>query len=345
MSISTTYRSIATSLLVALLLVSCQATSKGEEQAEPLHIEAAIAIEEAVAQEPDTLSSEDIELREELLFEDYYLAPTYDYKDTVRSIKLDQFKEKLAYVENLVAEIGQWAVIENYRNGHGEAPTVPNYRRNEYRRVADTLGVERYQSAPLYLPNDTTQPIIYGRDGWLTHLVDSIGSYYQITPLKASMGSYWIPKRYLRKLEGKVQFEHIIFVDRGDQNIATVERQERGKWLIRSTNPVTTGKKQPPYQMETPLGIFLLQQKKAKMFYTHDGSSEIAGYAPWANRFTNGAYIHGVPANGRNAKPTEYSWSLGTTPRSHMCVRNATSHSKFIYDWAPTDRSLVIVIE
>ena len=65
------------------------------------------------------------------------------------------------------------------------------------------------------------------------------------------MGSYWIPKRYLRKLEGEVQFEHVIFVDRGDQNIATVERQERGKWLIRSTNPATTGKKQPPYQMET----------------------------------------------------------------------------------------------
>ena len=192
------WRYLVGTLLAALLLIACQTKSKGEEQSEHSPIEAAIATEEATAQEPYTLSSEDIELREELLFEEYYLAPTYDYKDTVRSIKLDQFRAKLAYVENLAEEIGQWAVIENYRNGHGEAPTVQNYRRNEYRRVADTLGVERYQSAPLYLPNDTTQPIIYGRDGWLTHLIDSIGSYYQITPIKGSMGSYWIPKRYLR---------------------------------------------------------------------------------------------------------------------------------------------------
>ena len=58
-------------LLAALLLIACQTKSKGEEQSEHLPIETAIATEEATAQEPDTLSSEDIELREELLFEEY----------------------------------------------------------------------------------------------------------------------------------------------------------------------------------------------------------------------------------------------------------------------------------
>lgn len=329
-----------------LFALACQPT-RDERQQEGADKATIIAATEAVAEaaEPDTLSAADIELTEALLFEEYYLAPVYEYQDTTRSIKLDQMKAKLAFVENLRKEIGRWAVVENYRNGHGEAPTVPNYVRNDYGRVADTLGVERYQSAPLYQVNDSTQPLIYARDGWLTHLLDSVGNYYQITPIRADMGTYWIPKRYLRPLEEGITFEHVIFVDRGDQNITTVEQESEGKWLIRSTNPATTGLKRPPYQMETPLGIFLLQQKKAKMFYTHDGSSEIAGYAPWASRFTNGAYVHGVPANGRNAKPKEYSWSLGTTPRSHMCVRNATSHAKFVYDWAPTDRSLVIVIE
>lgn len=66
---------------------------------------------------------------------------------------------------------------------------------------------------------------------------------------------------------------------------------------------------------------------------------------PYASRFTNGAYIHGVPVNAPRTSMIEYSWSLGTTPRSHMCVRNATSHSKFVFDWAPTERSLVVVIE
>ncbi|MDO5017538.1 MAG: L,D-transpeptidase [Porphyromonas sp.] len=304
-----------------------------------------LAVVEEEPEVPDTLSAADIELKEDLLFEKYYLEPVYEYKDTTRSIKLDQIKEKLAYVENLADEIGRWGVIENYRNGNGEAPTVANYVRNEYKRVSDTLGVERYQSAPLYQVNDSTAPIIYGRDGWLTHLLDSVGGYYHITPIRRSMGEYWIPKRYLRQLPEDTQFETVIFVDRGDQNITTTERTGRGQWVIRSTNPATTGKRQPPYQMETPLGIFLLQQKKAKMFYTHDGSSEIAGYAPWASRFTNGAYIHGVPVNDVNAKPIEYSWSLGTVPRSHMCVRNASSHAKFIYDRAPVDRTLIIVIE
>ena len=76
-----------------------------------------------------------------------------------------------------------------------------------------------------------------------------------------------------------------------------------------------------------------------------DGSAATGGYAPYASRFTNGAYIHGVPVNVPRTAMIEYSWSLGTTPRSHMCVRNATSHAKFVFDWAPTERSLVVVIE
>jgi len=64
------------------------------------------------------------------------------------------------------------------------------------------------------------------------------------------------------------------------------------------------------------------------MYYVKDGTSEIAGYAPYASRFTNGAYIHGVPVQYPHKNIIEYSPSLGTTPRSHMCVRNASSHAK-----------------
>ena len=31
--------------------------------------------------------------------------------------------------------------------------------------------------------------------------------------------------------------------------------------------------------------------------------------------------------------------------RSHMCVRNATSHSKFIFDWAPVNETIIFVLE
>lgn len=81
------------------------------------------------------------------------------------------------------------------------------------------------------------------------------------------------------------------------------------------------------------------------MVFLKDGSKETGGYAPYASRFTDGAYIHGVPVNEPRKTQIEYSWSLGTTPRSHMCVRNATSHAKFIFDWAPVNETIIFVLE
>ena len=156
---------------------------------------------------------------------------------------------------------------------------------------------------------------------------------------------YLVPSRYVKQLSDTTAFRHVIFVDRQDQNIATVEQTGNQEWKVRSMNPATTGRHAPPYAQETPLGMFLLQEKKQRMIFLKDGSSALGGYAPYASRFTNGAYIHGVPVNVPRTAMIEYSWSLGTTPRSHMCVRNATSHAKFIFDWAPTENSLVVVIE
>ena len=235
-------------------------------------------------------------------------------------------------------------MLQNYRNLNSEAPLVRRYVRNAYRRVADTLGVERYQSVPLYLLTDTLTPERYGRDGTIAYLQGREGSFCRILP--ATFEEEWlVPERYLKPLADTTVFHHVIFVDRRDQNIATLERTGRGEWKIRSMNPATTGRHAPPYAQETPLGMYLVQQKKTRMVFLKDGSAETGGYAPYASRFTNGAYIHGVPVNVPRTAMIEYSWSLGTTPRSHMCVRNATSHSKFIFDWAPVGQALVVVIE
>lgn len=125
-------------------------------------------------------------------------------------------------------------------------------------------------------------------------------------------------------------FNKAIFIDRHNQNITTLERKEKGCWLIRSMNPATTGQHRPPYAQETPLGMFVLQEKKTKMIFLKDGSAATGGFAPYASRFNNGGYIHGVPTNAPATGIIEYSYTLGTIPRSHMCVRNATSHAKFI---------------
>ena len=105
------------------------------------------------------------------------------------------------------------------------------------------------------------------------------------------------------------------------------------------------GAAQTSHAMETPTGLFVVQEQKPKMYYYGDGTTTIEGFAPHASRFTNGAYIHGVPVNNPKGSIIEYSWSLGTTPRSHMCVRNASSHAKFVYEQSKPMESLVIVLD
>lgn len=293
---------------------------------------------------PRPLLASDIQIEKDLLYDRYTLKDTYAYRDTVRSFKWETIRECLAFVENIRHDTLRWGVLQNYKNQNLEAPLVRRYVKNVYGRVADTLGVERYQSVPLYLPACKEMPERYGRDGTLVFVEGEEGDFFRVSP--ATIGGEWlVPRRYLKKLNRPTGFHHLIFVDRKDQNIASLERVSQGKWKVRSMNPATTGLHRPPYAQETPLGMFLLQQKKERMVFLKDGSSATGGYAPYASRFTNGAYIHGVPVNVPRTAMIEYSWSLGTTPRSHMCVRNATSHARFIYDWAPVEATLVVVIE
>jgi hypothetical protein len=289
-------------------------------------------------------TKEDIVLKKELTFDKYILEDTYPYKDTTRVFQWDKIKEKLAYVENFQREKITYAVLQNYKNKNGEAPTVRNFVRNEYTRVSDTLGVERYQSAPLYVPGETQNPVIYGRDGSIVKLISSDTlDMIRIEGISFS-GTWDVPKRYVKTLGDSILFNHIVFVDVTNQNITLIEKSD-SEWLIRSTNPATSGVHDPPYAMETPVGMFIIQENKAKMFYQKDGSTEIEGYAPYASRFTNGGYIHGVPTNNPKGNIIEYSATLGTIPRSHMCVRTASSHAKLIYDTAKPLQSLVFVID
>ena len=250
----------------------------------------------------------------------------------------------MALLENIQLQPTTWAILQNYKNRNGEAPLVRSFKRNAYGRVADTLGVERYQSVPLYLLTDTLVAERYGQDGELTRFIENGEKFVKAEPIFT--GDEWmIPKKYVKVIGDTIVFNKAVFVDRHNQNIVSLERTGKGEWGIRSMNPSTTGRHLPPYAQETPLGMFVLQEKKVKMVFLKDGSKETGGYAPYASRFTDGAYIHGVPVNAPRKTLIEYSPSLGTTPRSHMCVRNATSHAKFIYDWAPVNETIVFVLE
>lgn len=284
-----------------------------------------------------------LEIKKEFLYDQHTLEDVYPYKDTTRMFQWDKIRECLFFFDSIQMKHHSWAIFQNYKNLNGEAALVRNFKRNEYKRVSDSLGIERYQSVPLYLPNDTTTAERYGRDGSLVKYLGESGNYYKVGTIYFK-GEWLVPKKYLKTIADTIVFNKVIVVDRTNQNIATFEKTDSA-WLVRSMNPATTGLHHPPYGQETPLGIFVIQEKKTKMIYLKDGSQETGGFAPYASRFTNGAYIHGVPVNAPRTQMIEYSSTLGTTPRSHMCVRNATSHAKFVFDWALAGESVVFVIE
>ncbi len=288
---------------------------------------------------------DEIVLEKALIFDKYTLEDNYTYNSKKRKFQWEKIKEQLALVETFQKQQNNYGVISNYKNKNGEAPAVVNNRRNSFKRLTDTLGVERYQSVPLYKIDDNTAPIIYGRDGSLVDIISRDSTdMIKVKGLTNFEGEWNIPKRYVKTISDSLVFQFIAVVDVTNQNICLLERKNN-KWLIRSMNPATTGKHNPPYGMETPVGMFVIQEQKSKMFYLKDGTNTIQGYAPWASRFTNGAYIHGVPTSDPKSPIIEFSWTLGTTPRSHMCVRNASSHAKLVYTKAKPLSSLVIVID
>ena len=288
---------------------------------------------------------EDIKIKKGLLYNQHTLEDVYPYKDTTRVFQWDKIQKRLFYLDSIQLESATWGILQNYKNRNGEAPLVKNFVRNIYNRVADTLGVERYQSVPLYFINDSLVAERYGRDGSLVKVINNIDSsnFVQIENCNFE-GEWLVPKKYIKILSDTVVFRKAIFVDRINQNISTLEKVD-SIWFVRSMNPATTGIRRPPYAQVTPVGLFVIQERKPKMIFLKDGSDETGGFAPWASRFTNGAYLHGIPVNVPRTEPIEFSWSLGTTPKSHMCVRNATSHSKFIYDWASVDSSVVFIFD
>ncbi|PXV65109.1 L,D-transpeptidase-like protein [Dysgonomonas alginatilytica] len=332
----------ATLLLIISLVTLNSCDQKAQQEPTPNNqVEDSLLVEQP---EPVSFDPAKIEIEKAFLYDDHTLEDTYPYKDTVRVFQWDKIRKRLALLDSIESVPASWAILQNYKNKNGEAPLVKVYKRDSYKRISDTLGVERYQSVPLFLPTDSAVAEIYGRDGSLVKLINNDSSRLVKITTVDMKGEWLVPQKYIKAINDTIIFRKAIFIDLTNQNIATLEKVD-SKWLVRSMNPATTGLHKPPHMQETPKGIFVIQEKKSKMVYLVDGSQETGGFAPYASRFSNGGYIHGVPVNAPSTKIIEFSPSLGTTPRSHMCVRNATSHAKFIYDWASTEQTLVFIFD
>jgi len=255
-----------------------------------------------------------------------------------------RFDKMLAAVNQLKQQLAQGPLhfIRNYKNQNGAPPQKGNAALDEH-------GYRFYHSAPAYVQADAASDFRYVPDGMLVRLLNESGDFYHVN-IPTFGGNFYVPKKYIDPNSTLNWLNHVVVVDRNQQNQAAFAVVENGLDMV-SYTLATTGIK-GDYSFETTLGIFKALEKKDRFEYLQKGTEEIGGYAPYAVRFTGGAYIHGVPVayeeqNGEKVDPgmIEFLQTIGTTPRSNMCVRNYTSHAKFLYDWMDTQNGAVIVIE
>jgi hypothetical protein len=262
-----------------------------------------------------------------------------------RSFRFNVMVEKLMALEKSVSE-NRVAYISNYKNWNGRPPLWQG-------QTKDAFGRDRDQSAPGYT-DEAKSDFRYFSDGMVVFVQEETDSYYLVTNQDFE-GSYYIPKRYVRFQNAPESLKKAIIIDDLYQNEGIFEKGPDG-WKLISLSYASTGT-QGEYRFETPKGSFMAIEKKPYFLYLEDGTSRIAGFAPHSIRFSGGGYIHGVPVdyktgqthlntNMRDPKNhQEYLFTIGTTPRSHKCVRNFTSHAEFLYNWATIGETLFIVFK
>jgi hypothetical protein len=284
----------------------------------------------------------------------------------IRSFRFEEYYDKLLSVEKSL-DINKNAYISNrfYQNGY-----APRYHGKDH----DNFGVFIYHAAPAYYEPSQYSEFRYIQDGAIVNVLEEVGSYYKVYSLSFD-GEYYVPKRYVN-FNGINELSMTILIDRKNQNEVVFEKID-DVWNLISYTYATTGDS-GKYKYPTEIGVYKIIEKKRIMLYLDDETKELEGYAPYASRFSGGSYLHGVPVNyifkkayrtikpavldeeGRVITPAvvrrviidkedpgerEFSFSIGTYPLSHKCVRNYTSHAQFIYERSVIGKTSVIVYE
>ncbi|MGL5123047.1 MAG: L,D-transpeptidase family protein [Fusobacteriaceae bacterium] len=282
-------------------------------------------------------------IEKELSYKKYTLKDTYTISKEEREFQWDKISKKIDDLVIFQNNNNSFGILKNYKNYNKQPPLAKNSAKDKYGIVRDSYGTLQSQGVPLYKENNLEIPERYARDGVLVSIIETNSYFVKVKTIEIE-GNWVVPIRYVKVIK-TLEFNKIIVIDRKNQNICTLDNVNN-IWKVRSMNPITTGLEKPPYKFATPLGTYVIQGKLLEMPYLKDSEKEeIDGSAPFASRFSAGAYLHGIPVNLPSTEHIEYLWSLGTKPSSHMCVRNATSHAKFIYDWSIVNKTIVFVIE
>ncbi len=262
-------------------------------------------------------------------------------KGEPRKFRFDKMSEELKRLEYELTQY-KYGYVSNYKDRNGSPPLKNG-------KALDEFGIQAYQSAPAYYTLENKNEFRYFPDGMLVFILDEASGHFRVRNLVYD-GDYWIPKHFISFDDNLDRLDKAVVVDKTNQNEALFENRN-GRWTMISYTLATTGAPEEN-KYETPTGSFKVLQKRDKFYYLDHRTKEIGGYAPYGTRFSAGAYIHGVPVDyvkkdGENIDPgiKEYLLTIGTTPRSAKCVRNYTSHAKFVYDWADLNHTAVIIID
>lgn len=262
-----------------------------------------------------------------------------------RSFRFDNMLDQVKILQKTIEE-NRIGYISNYKNINGY--TIAHKGSN-----IDSYGNDRSQSAPGYTDVNKSD-FRYFPDGMIVSILEETEYYYRVSTPTFD-GEYFIPRKFISFKNVSNEIKKVIVIDDLNQNEGVFE-WSGDSWTLVSYIYATTGV-ESKYSFKTPKGHFMAVEKKPYFLYLEDGTSRISGFAPFAVRFSGGGYIHGVPIdfklgqNQYNTSPTnpinheEYLFTIGTTPRSHKCVRNFTSHAKFLYEWAEIGSTAVIVID
>lgn len=237
--------------------------------------------------------------------------------------------------------------ISNYRNANGRPPALANGA------STDEYDNRRDAAAGCYTtPDSSKAPVRYAPDGLLGIQYEQYNGFTRVY-FPSFEEYYWVPDKYVSTRSAVSDLTQAIVVDRKFQNLCMFERNDAGQWELVAMNYVTTGK-EGGTSLKTPLGEFSAIERKHYFYYDNEGDNIVDGYALWAIRFSGGGYTHGVPASSKQDPVTgevyvggsaEGQSTLGTVPKSHMCVRNYTSFAKFMYDRVKIGNCAVIVFE
>lgn len=252
-------------------------------------------------------------------------------KGFIKSTEVEEREFRFDRMEALIRRI-------DAASKEGALTRIESHRHPRKESAKGFISLEK-QEHPVLLEDGTLVRYLFTKDRYSRVEIVSTGQRYYVE-------SGFVADRSL------IENPHrIIAIDRKNQNEAAYQK-EGERWVRVSQTMATTGTL-GPYAMPTPLGFYSAMEQKEQMVYYADNRTQLQGYAPYAIRFTGGAYIHGVPVDfqiqnsGERRTPPmqEYSGSIGTIPLSHKCVRNYTSHAKFLYEWYVKNEMVVIIFE